>query len=219
MWIRELHEQGRCLWLFLSLMGLFLLYPYLETSTVGHVVLGTLYSLTCLLAVWVAARSRRQMVFAIVTAAPVVPLSWIALVRPDAQLGVITWISFTCFFLGTMATMFGYVARSGKVTRDKIYGGISVYLLIGLTFFAIYSLKETLSPGSFNGLSETPMGPQGSSDLLYFSFVTLTTLGYGEITPATSNMRSLAILEAICGVLFIATFVARLVAMYQPNRQ
>ena len=58
---------------------------------------------------------------------------------------------------------------------------------------------------------------QASSELLFYSFITLTTVGYGDITPVSSYARSLAVLEAICGVLYVATFVARLVALYRPQ--
>jgi hypothetical protein len=78
-------------------------------------------------------------------------------------------------------------------------------------------LEEILQPGSFRGILDTGGPAPVSSELLYFSFVTLTTVGYGDITPVGSYARSLAILEGISGVLFVATFVARLVALYKPE--
>ncbi len=91
-----------------------------------------------------------------------------------------------------------------------LYGGISVYLLLGIIWAALYREMEILSPGSFAG----PDDSLGFSNFIYFSYVTLTTLGYGDILPVTQKARSLAILEAITGVVFLGTLIARLVSLY-----
>jgi len=217
MWLRQIREEGRCLWLFLSLLSLLLLYPHLETGEAGSFLLVLLYTLVCLLAVWVSTTSRRRMLFAVATGFPMLLASWSSLFSSDPPYLVIFWASATVFFVVTTATLFGYVARSEEVTHDQIYGGISVYLLLGLTWFALYNLVEILAPGSFRGLSEVDGPFPIPSELLYYSFITLTTVGYGDITPVNSYARSLAMLEAISGVLFVATFVARLVSMYRPD--
>lgn len=157
------------------------------------------------------------MLFAVATGFPMLLASWSSLFSSDPPYLVTFWASATLFFVVTTATLFTYVARSEEVTHDQIYGGISVYLLLGLTWFAIYNLLEILTPGSFRGLSEVDGPFPIPSELLYYSFITLTTVGYGDITPVNSYARSLAILEAISGVLFVATFVARLVSMYRPD--
>ena len=98
------------------------------------------------------------------------------------------------------------------MTPDVLYGAISVYLMIGLTWSVAYLLLENLYPGSFYiDAAHNPDGYLNLSDLLYYSYVTLTTLGYGDITLVTSQARSLAFLEAVCGVLYVAVLVARLV--------
>jgi hypothetical protein len=143
--------------------------------------------------------------------------SWISLIRVDLPLLILFWVSTSAFFLVTTVTMFTDLVRCEKVTSNTIYEGITVYLLLGLTWFALYNIAELLHPGSFRGLSQTDGIATPSSELLYFSFVTLSTTGYGDITPATPHVRSLAILEAVTGVLYIATFVARLVAAYRTD--
>ncbi|MGD8521927.1 MAG: potassium channel family protein [Desulfobacterales bacterium] len=85
--------------------------------------------------------------------------------------------------------------------------GISTYLLIGIMWAGLYVVLEGISPGSFSGLSET-------ADLLYFSFVTLTTLGYGDILPQTIIGKRLAFLEAATGGVYMAVIIAMIVGRY-----
>ncbi len=101
------------------------------------------------------------------------------------------------------------VFRNGPVTHSRIQGAIAVYLLFGVGWAHAYHITELLHPGSFN-----PAGAMSSvSDFAYFSFVTLSTLGYGDITPARPIARSLSVGESLTGQLYLAVLIARLVAM------
>ena len=211
-------EQGRCFRLLVSLLVLLLLYPYLEGGQTGRFVLVLLYSAIPLMGIRVTDRSRGHWILPSLAAAPMVVFAWISLFLADAPLLVAFWVSAALFFVYTTLTMFTYVVHGSEVTRDKIYAAVSVYLLLGLSWFAVYSVVETLQPGSFRGVARNSASGVAFSDLLYYSFVTLTTLGYGEITPATSQARSLAALEAVAGVLYVATFVARLIGLYRPAK-
>jgi hypothetical protein len=99
-----------------------------------------------------------------------------------------------------------YVLRAAVITRDQIYAGISMYIMLGFAFGAVFYVLNILDPRSFTANAHDP-------DLMYFSFVTLATLGYGDITPRTNLARSLAIIEALVGMLYIAVFMARLVSL------
>jgi hypothetical protein len=105
-----------------------------------------------------------------------------------------------------------YVLESYSITRDQIYAGICVYLMIGFAFGCIYYLVNILNPGCF-ALNNTRLADPRIPDLMYFSFVTLATLGYGDITPVTKAARALAQVEALAGMLYIAVFMARLVTL------
>jgi hypothetical protein len=98
------------------------------------------------------------------------------------------------------------------VNRGVIHGALVVYLMIGLSWGFIYGLVECLHPGSFANVS--PILTFGHRPFVYFSFVTLTTLGFGDITPITAVARSLAILEAIIGQLYLIVNVSWLVGLY-----
>jgi hypothetical protein len=110
-----------------------------------------------------------------------------------------------------------YVLQANCITRDQINAGICVYLMLGFAFGCIYYLLTMLDPGSIAVNSTTLTGGRGP-DLMYFSFVTLATLGYGDITPVSKAARALAELEALAGMLYIAIFMARLVTLYSAER-
>jgi hypothetical protein len=102
------------------------------------------------------------------------------------------------------------VFREGAVTHSRIQGAIAVYLLFGIGWAHAYHIAETVHPGSF---ATTAGAMSNVSDWVYYSFVTLTTVGYGDITPVRPIARTLSISEALTGQLYLAVLIARLVAM------
>jgi hypothetical protein len=111
------------------------------------------------------------------------------------------------------------VLRSHAVTADLILGAVNVYLMIGVGFAFIYGLIELLQPGSFTGLEELASTPDRVLYFLYFSFITMSTLGYGDISPLTPHGMTATYMEAIFGQMYLAILVARLVAMYIDKRR
>ena len=104
--------------------------------------------------------------------------------------------TFSLFYAFTTGAVFYEVIRARRVTVGIILGGVCVYLLIGVTFGSLYDFLETLRPGSFQFNTEVePSRAMGWRSLIFYSFMTLTTIGYGDITPATDQTRSLAIIE------------------------
>ena len=129
----------------------------------------------------------------------------------SARLGTVIFSSFTA------SIILWHVLREDKITSDTLFGAVCAYLLIGHTWTTLYMLLEVLHPGSFYvGTAQNPDHMVNISDLSYFSIVTLTTLGYGDITPVTSTARSFAALEALFGVMYNAILIARLVGLYRP---
>lgn len=110
------------------------------------------------------------------------------------------------------------VFRGGPVTWSRIQGGICIYLLLGLAWASTYQLVEQLYPGSFHFVF-TPLDiDQLTAKLTYFSFATLTTVGFGDVHPLQPFARSLAIAEAVVGQLFPAIFIGALVALAMQSR-
>jgi hypothetical protein len=122
------------------------------------------------------------------------------------------WLS--AVLLATIAVIVGRLLKHRAVTLQTIFGALSAYLLIGFLFAALYSAVAHLGPDQFFAGGE----PATSASLQYFSFVTMTTTGYGDLTPFGSGPQSLAVLEALLGQIFLVTLVARLVAMLGQPR-
>ena len=103
------------------------------------------------------------------------------------------------------------VLGRGRVTLDRMSGAVCVYLLMTLCWALVYSIQEARYPGSFRA----PDDVLGWSEFLYFSFTTITTLGYGDITPISASARVLANFEAMVGAFYLATLVARLASLFR----
>ena len=126
-------------------------------------------------------------------------------------------IALVYFGVLTVAVLF-QVVRPGRVTWHRIRGAMAVYLLLGLFWAMAYSLVDVLVPGSFflpETMGEADLHPEERRlpSMIYFSYVTLSTVGYGDIVPLSVPARSLAVLEALVGPLYLAILVARLVSL------
>jgi hypothetical protein len=109
------------------------------------------------------------------------------------------------------------VFAPGQVTYHRIIGAVLLYLTIGLVFVGLFTLVGLISPGSFSGI-RIEDAPGLASELIYFSFVTLTSIGYGDIVPVHPVARSLSNVEGIIGQLYPATLLARLVTLGLEGR-
>jgi hypothetical protein len=135
---------------------------------------------------------------------------WVALWKetPQLQLWGDTWTVLAILIIALILLV--QVFRTGPVTHLRIQGAIAVYLLFGIGWAHAYHIAAILIPGSFNYSAGELSSVQ---DWAYYSYVTLTTLGYGDITPVRPIARNLAITEALTGQLYLAVMLARLVAM------
>ena len=109
------------------------------------------------------------------------------------------------------------VLFTGTIDANKIVGAICIYLLLGLIWAILYVFIAELIPGAFNGMAQAPW-LENFAAAVYFSFVTITTLGYGDITPALPLPRFLVFMEAIVGVFYMAILVASLIGVSLSHR-
>lgn len=142
------------------------------------------------------------------------PLRWAAWVEPGA--GFAVWSAATeTFALAVLAlVVLTMVLRPGSVTRHRIEGAVAAYLLLGLAWAGAYEWVALTNPGAFAGIGVT-----SGKQWIYYSLVTLTTMGYGDITPLAPAARSLAVAEALTGQLYVAILISRLVALELQGRQ
>ncbi|MGI9648213.1 MAG: potassium channel family protein, partial [Acidimicrobiia bacterium] len=109
-----------------------------------------------------------------------------------------------------------YVLTQRRVNSNVIFAAVSAYLLIGLLFGTVFSWMAYADPAAF----QPPQNVEtGDSSLFYYSFVTLTTLGFGDISPVTEGAKALTVIEALLGQVYLVVLIARLVAMHIARRQ
>ncbi len=121
-------------------------------------------------------------------------------------------------FLGFVTTVFiRTVLSDATVTADTLAGAVSVYLLVGIIYGLAYGLIEQLTPGAFRDTVQ-PGRVLHPSEFIFFSFVTLTTVGYGDIIPWGGHARSLVILEAVTGIMYPAVLIGRLIGLHISRR-
>jgi hypothetical protein len=137
--------------------------------------------------------------------------------HPVRILMVANWFCLAAFLGFVSAALFSYLGLAGSVTSGRLYGLVSLYLLLGVFYYAIFNLIETMHRHSFLETGMPASTEVSRHSLLYLSLITLTTLGYGDIVPVTPPARMVAAFEAVTGVLYIAITVARLVSAYQKE--
>jgi hypothetical protein len=110
-----------------------------------------------------------------------------------------------------------YILKRGPVTADKLHGALAGYIMLAFLWAFIYAAIEQWHPGSF-GPDHLDFGQPGAFfRLIYFSFTSLTTTGFGDITPHTDQARSCVIIEEFTGVFFVGVLIARLAGLYPPT--
>jgi hypothetical protein len=202
-------------WLLLiALAALMVGYPYFENSRTGAFLGGVTSLLTLTGAIFAVRTNRWTLGVALVLAIATVAASATAFaggVRGD-------WVveaTFTAFYAFTTVAIFIEVIRTRRVTTDTMYGAVCVYLLVGMTFGSLYDLIETINPGSFQINVDTAVPAEIRwRTLIFYSFMTLTTIGLGDVTPTTVQAQSLTSIEGVIGVLYLAVLIARIVGMY-----
>jgi len=139
------------------------------------------------------------------------------LVWPDSQsLGAITFLLNTLFFIIVTIALVAHVAKAEKVYSSTLLSAVNSYLLIGFSLSLLFMIMDLFLPGSFSQVAST----DGSyPTFIYYGFVTLTTLGYGDITPDTSLARSLSTFTALFGQLYLVIIMALIIGKYLTGKR
>jgi hypothetical protein len=218
--VDSLFHRSRTTYLLVALVMLIILYPYWEQWRFGEVLNGIFVVSIALAGVYAVSGSRTAAGLALVIAFPGLSIVGYRILYPEqAQWALIVVpILASLFFAVVFTHVFGHVLKHGTMTADKLHGAVCCYILLGFGWSRLYLLVERLSPGSLV-VSETHNtgGVPSANDLLYMSITTLTTTGYGDVIAVTSAAQSLAILEQIVGVFFVAILIARLAGVYPPE--
>ncbi len=202
--------------LLLVLIAFLIVTPMLPLSLLGLRLVDV--SLTALLIVGTLTVERRHLVpLAWTLAVPALLCAWAVYFEPSRAILFTGLLFRSAFILLLLGIVIADILKEELVTGDTIAAASCGYFLLGVWWAGIFAMMEVVEPGSFN-LPDEAADPFSQGALttmwfLYFSFVTITTLGYGDVTPATLSAGMIASTEAVIGQLYVAILIARLVAM------
>ena len=203
--------KDRFLILFVSMIGLTIITPILEGFVMIKILMDVIITFVFISSIY-AVSSKKSVVF--IASALALPM-FISLWVPHLEkipLLVLTGDFFGILFLAfIVVVILSFIFKERNVSLNVIYASIVVYLLLGLMWSFIFKVVESLQPGSFS-VPHQMLG-EGRSLFSYYSFVTITTLGYGDITPIKGAARAFSELEAVAGQIYLVVLVARLVGI------
>ncbi len=203
--MHEILYENRFLLFLLSIILLLIAFPFADQAAQGETVLRPAFTLVIFSGIHAMQRNRGILVLAMIIGIPAILARWIVSDIASISSELYTLLFSMLFFSLLCLFLLSAVLGTGRITRDTIFGAIGIYLTLGITWALSYQFVDTLIPGALQNVhSETAY--------LYFSFVTLTTLGYGDITPLIPVTESMAMFEAVIGQLYIAVLIARLVS-------
>lgn len=203
--------------LLLSLLLTILLYPVLDHSDWRRVILGGLMFAPVMLSTIRLAQEKGWVWPSVLLTLGTVSLAVANMIAPNRVLVASKWAVLAAFFGLTVVGLFSYLRDARLITPTHLYTAASIYLSLGMFWFALYGLIDVVAPGAIQLRSSATTGRQ--SELLYFSLVTLSTIGYGDIVPLGGDVRMLAALEGVTGVLYLAITVGILVSAYRQERR
>ncbi len=204
--------KDRFLFLLISILCLFVLAPIFN-GFVGIRILMNIFTTVILVSgVYAVSKKKYVTITAALLALPMIASIWINHFVDRPYLVFIGDCFGILFLAFTVIIILSFIFKEKEVSVNVIYSSIVVYLLIAIMWAFVFSVIESIHPGSFEiGKDQIEIG---RSLFLYYSFVTITTLGYGDITPITSIANSFSFLEAVTGQLYIAILIARLVGIH-----
>jgi len=209
-------KKGGLYYLLISLLFILFVYPIFENWEAGSKFFALFVSFVLVAGVYAVTRESLWKFFvSMILAAPAMVLLWTEEFMPLVHMEIAAFAFMLLFGFFTVYCILSHVMKARRVDANILAGAASAYLLIGISWGFLYCLVFLVMPGSFSNSAAIPQGADNIwSTFNYYSFTTLTTLGYGDITPTTSRAQSFAIVEAAIGVLFSALLVAKLVGTY-----
>jgi voltage-gated potassium channel len=213
--------NGRSVYLLVSLLALVAIGPWLTENVVGRGLWELLFTLVTLSSIHMLRIKPREALISALLAVPTLASLWLRQAIPAVRLSQVAMVLLTLFLLYTTVTVLLRVFTEEPVTADKLSAALCVYLLMGYLWGSLYGLMYVVTPGGFQlPVWWTPSKQQGIATdvpmnmMMYFSFTTLTTLGYGDVLPIGAAPRAAVILEAVLGHFYLAVLVARLIGLH-----
>jgi len=201
--------------LLIALVLLFVVTPLVEEWKNGDVIEAILVTMVLVSAVLAVGARRRTLVIATTLVIPAIAGKWLNHLRPDLLPPAAFLTLGLVFITFVVVHLLIFILRAKQVSSEVLYVGIATYLMLGLLWVFLYVLVGQLNPKAFAFNVTSPIRQTMTGfNAFYFSFTTLSTAGYGDITPISNEARMLAVLEMMTGVLYVAVLISRLVALH-----
>jgi hypothetical protein len=203
--------------LFLFLLGSLILFPFAQNSAFGYYSFRVLGSVVIVLSVYAVSFRRSLVIIALLLAIPTV-VQRVLPTRADASLfSILNIVLSFVFDAFIVVVIFRRVFARDQPNSETIFGALCIYLLVGFSFASIYGMVARVQPDAFYldpriNLHAVP----DRFDFIYYSFGTITALGAAGITAVSGEARSVTVIEAIIGILYLAVLIARLMGAYRP---
>jgi hypothetical protein len=204
--------------LLVALALLFVVTPFVESMPFGNVIELALFTIVLISgALAIGARGRSLWIGGLLCTGAVA-VKWTQHVLPHVLPVWAQPVSALLFLIYLFVQLLRFVLRASRVNSEVLCAAISAYLLLGLIWSLNYAFVARVTPDAF----VFSVGPESSRTMdrfnaFYFSFVVLSTVGFGDITPVSKVARMLAVTEAITGLFYVTVLISRLVAMYVPG--
>jgi hypothetical protein len=209
-------SNQRFLILLCLILGLLVIVPILQRFVALRIFIDIFITAIFISMVYTFSYRKVHVVVGVFLAVVMLASLWLQYLDPNKWILPIGMLAGVIFIAMVIAGIIGLIIKSEEVCREIIYAAILTYLLAALMWAFIYTFLELVDPASFN------IDLNRSDGYLpvfqYYSFVTITTLGYGDITPVTDVAKAFSVLEAVIGQLYLVVAVAWLVGMHVSTK-
>ncbi len=205
--MENIKKENKFLLLLFTFALLLIVVPFLGNSSRDWEI-QAFYCIILVTAIYALRKHKRHFIFSSFFVLSGCSLQLVNLITCSTIYGILGSSFYLCFYFIFIQAILNDVMKAHKVTRDSFCGAICAYFMIAIFFNTIYGIIEYFAPGSFAQMSIE--NDNETQDLLYFSFMTLTTVGYGDIVPVGKHAKSFVIIEGITGVFYIGILVSHL---------
>lgn len=210
-------ERKKIAYVLIAIVLLSIIYPFSEQGTVAALIFVFLYLGLLGSGIYLVSSNRTLLVTAIILTV-IIGTTGVTTILTD--FGTPLWVQLLwgmslIVYQGLIIAILAiFIIESHSVTVEVLYASIAIYFLLAATFGGVYAAMETTMPGSFISSSGAEITWQR---MAYFSYVTITTLGYGDIVPVAPAAQSISAMEASIGTLYIAILIGRFVSLFQQG--
>ncbi len=214
--VRTLYKD-RFIFLICLILAMILIAPFLSGFIGLRIFMDICFSAIFMAGIYALSQKKHHILFGAILAVPMILSAWSQYLIVSRGIIIVGNIFGVCFFAFAAIIILKYTFTAQEISRETISAAIVVYLLMAIMWGFIYTTLDLLYPESFSMPAYETQTPS-RFHFLYFSFVTITTLGYGDISPQGVQAKSLAVIEAISGQMYLVVVVAWLVGMYVSKK-